>query len=145
MMPRSLNRASAALAAAGLMAAATLTGVVLGASPAMAYCNGIGHPTPISFSHNGAVRVRETAKSTTCDGDNQYRGTLTDAIGDGHSVSVMFQDGNFGYRTAASTGSSTDYIYNDVNNTSNANMKLCYGGICGWGSTRDGHGQNHGY
>lgn len=148
-MKVSRSRRAAGLAATSLAAAAVFAGgVVLTASPAQARCAGVGNPVPAStYVVNGIVKVKDVAKPGTCDGDNQYRFTLIDAHHDGVSVSMKARDGNLGWRTIAQTSSETgqDFIYNDVNNTSNFHEQLCFGSNCGWGTTAGGYGTNYGF
>jgi hypothetical protein len=151
------RRLTTGLAVTGLLAAGLFGATaVTGAGTAQARCNGQGAEVVSDFSVWTVQLVAEFPKPDTCNGNNTYQGFLVDRRADGGEVSVLVQtvpNGNWiqEQRHHEAVDVWVPYAFEDRNNNSHANMKLCantsIGGtmVCGWGGVVNGNGDNIGF
>lgn len=153
------RRLAARLLAISLLAATLFTVDSLASpSPAEARCNGVNNPVKSTFSYGGYVVASETPRAGTCNGNNTYTGVLKDERADGYCVHVQFMEaGNpwlppNPYGNVCGAGKTTTFDWDDVNGNSYVYQHFCIVRssnndlvACGWGSTINGYGVNHGY
>lgn len=106
------------------VAGVAFIGATIGlAGTADAACRGNG----VNFNStagSGAGWARESSNVSTCDGLNDYFGTIQDIAADGWKVRVETQwiNGNGGWVPTANTGGTLAYNYGDNNSTTTYRM-----------------------
>jgi hypothetical protein len=150
------RRLAASLLAVGLLAATLFAVDALALpSPAEARCGGEGVAVTSWFSYGGTLRVSETPRAGTCNGNNVYTGVLKDERADGYCVSVWFKDGIYPWNSAAKVcgvGKTVTFQWADRNGNHQAYEQFCIEPvdptkrmICGWFDYVDGYALNWGY
>lgn len=124
-------------------------------SPAEARCNGVSNPIRSNFIW-GYERVSETPSGGTCNGNNIYTGVIKDERADGYCGSVWFKEAGLPWirpsgGRVCGVGNTSSFQWYDQNGNSYVYEQFCVEHIngdivvCGWGSTVNGYGVNHGY
>lgn len=116
------------LGAAGLAASGLLIGSGMTASAA---CHGAG----VNFNSSSGW-ASETSSAATCDGLNDYYGTVSDTATDGWKVRVetIWINGSGSWVPTANTGGSLAYNYGDNNSSTNYRLVRADGTTASTGS-----------
>jgi hypothetical protein len=111
-----------------LVASGLVTGSTMVASAA---CHGVG----VNFNSNSGW-ASETSSVATCDGLNDYFGTVSDIAADGWKVRVetIWINGSGSWVPTANTAGSLPYNYGDNNSSTNYRMVRADGATAATGS-----------
>jgi hypothetical protein len=114
------------------IAAATATALVgVSSAPAMADCSGVGNPTsPINLYIGGVIRGQEAVQyNSTCDGDSEYRGKVSDTYTDGSTNCIRYYDPNQSTQ-GCSGGGFVNFAFWDPQSNSDARWAGCASAGC---------------
>jgi hypothetical protein len=109
-----------------------VSGLVLGSSmTASAACHGVG----VNFNSSSGW-ASESSSAVTCDGLNDYYGTVSDIATDGWKVRVetIWINGSGSWVPTANTGGSLPYNYGDNNSSTNYRLVRADGATASTGS-----------
>jgi hypothetical protein len=120
------------LAVGFTVAAATASALVgVSAAPALADCSGTGNPvSPINLYIGGVLRGQEAVQyASTCDGDSNYRGKVSDTYTDGSKNYIRYYDPS--QTTQGSSGGAfVNFQFYDPQNNDDAYWAGCTTSAC---------------